>query len=307
MRPSSKPKQREALMTHRADALKSRELVTIRTDVPIDVDLETLRYRGASRERCYELFTRLAFRSLVNEYAPDCDDASRRTTRSCDRSTSSTRLVDALRAAGTFALRVIPSDPLAMRAVHRRHLAVHPSATGVSTCRSHNSAAGPAADLLTAASGPADADRAGGPRTPPASAGRPAIRKVGHDVKVDRCCSPDTASSSRGVEFDSMLASYLLDATRSSQRLEDVALEHVGYKALTEEAVRGRGAKTVPLSDVAPESLLIFAGERADLARQLSDDLSPLLAATHPRDGVSRARDAADSRARRHRTRGRPR
>ena len=42
-----KPKQREALTTHRDDALRSRELVTIRTDVPLDVDFESLRYRGA--------------------------------------------------------------------------------------------------------------------------------------------------------------------------------------------------------------------------------------------------------------------
>src|SRR5918999_55723 len=68
-----KPKQREALTNHREDALRSRELVTIRTDVPVDVDFEALRYRGASRERCYELFSRLAFRTLVNEYAPTAD------------------------------------------------------------------------------------------------------------------------------------------------------------------------------------------------------------------------------------------
>src|SRR5919201_1813610 len=55
-----KPKQRDALVTHRVAALQSRELVTIRTDVPVDVDFDALRYRGASRERCYELFTRLA-------------------------------------------------------------------------------------------------------------------------------------------------------------------------------------------------------------------------------------------------------
>src|SRR5688500_13715764 len=68
-----KPKQREALSTHREDALRSRELVTIRTDVPLEIDFPSLRYRGASRERCYELFTRLAFRTLVNDYAPPAD------------------------------------------------------------------------------------------------------------------------------------------------------------------------------------------------------------------------------------------
>src|SRR6266545_4879990 len=43
-----KPKQRDALVANRAAALQSRELVTIRTDVPIDVDFDALRYRGAS-------------------------------------------------------------------------------------------------------------------------------------------------------------------------------------------------------------------------------------------------------------------
>ena len=68
-----KPKQREALTTHREDALRSRELVTIRADVPLDVDFESLRYRGPSRERCYELFSRLEFRTIVAEYAPTAD------------------------------------------------------------------------------------------------------------------------------------------------------------------------------------------------------------------------------------------
>ena len=68
-----KPKQREALTTNRDAALQSRELVTIRADVPLEVDFESLRYRGPTRERCYELFTRLAFRTLVAEYAPTAD------------------------------------------------------------------------------------------------------------------------------------------------------------------------------------------------------------------------------------------
>ena len=45
-----------------------------------------------------------------------------------------------------------------------------------------------------------------------------------------------------------MLASYLLDATRPGHPLEETSLEHLGYKALTEDDVCGRGAKAVPLS-----------------------------------------------------------
>src|SRR4051812_48803711 len=110
-----KPKQREALATHRAAALQSRELVTIRTDVPVEVDFDAVKYRGGSRERCYELFSRLAFRTLVNEYAPSADTIQKdyvlvRTLEELDA------LVVELRAAGEFALRVIPSEASAMRA-----------------------------------------------------------------------------------------------------------------------------------------------------------------------------------------------
>src|SRR3954451_2081705 len=62
---------REGLLGHADDAVQSRELARIRTDVPVEFNPETLRYRGASRERCFELFTRLGFRTLVTEYAPD--------------------------------------------------------------------------------------------------------------------------------------------------------------------------------------------------------------------------------------------
>ena len=54
----------------------------------------------------------------------------------------------------------------------------------------------------------------------------------------------------RGIETDTMLASYLLDATRSAHPLEDLALEHAGYKALREEDLCGRGAKAIPFAQI---------------------------------------------------------
>ena len=66
-----KPKQREALTTHRDDALRSRELVTIRTDVPLDVDFDVAalprRRRVSGATSCSPSS---AFRTLVNDYAP---------------------------------------------------------------------------------------------------------------------------------------------------------------------------------------------------------------------------------------------
>jgi len=274
-----KPKQREALVTHRAAALQSRELVTIRTDVPVEVDFEALKYRGASRQRCYELFSRLAFRTLVNEYAPTADNIQKdyalvRTVNELDA------LVAELRAAGEFSLRVIPSEPSAMRA----------SIVGISfSTRDREARYVPlghqgedgGSDLLAGASLPEQLDRRVALDRLRPLLEDPSIKKVGHDLKFDILVLARHGIVVAALEFDSMLASYLLDATRPGHPLEESSLEHLGYKALTEEDVCGRGAKALPFAHVAPESLLTFAGERADLARQLSNRLAPLLVTDH--------------------------
>ena len=268
-------KYREALIAHRANALQSRELVTIRTDVPLEVDLESLRYRGASRERCFELFSRLAFRTLVNEYAPDARSVQKDYALVTSLETLDT-LIAELRTAGEFAFRVVPNEPLAMRA----------GIVGIAFSTRDREARylplgheGPVAagDLLAGADVPAQVDaRAALDRLKPLLEDA-TIRKVGHDLKFDAIVLARHGIALAGLAFDSMLASYLLDATRPGHPLEETSLEHLGYKALTEEDLCGRGVKAISLARVAPETALNFAGERADLARQLSNRLAPLL------------------------------
>jgi DNA polymerase I len=267
-------KYREALMAHRADAMQSRQLVTIRTDVPIDLDFESLRYRGASRERCYELFSRLAFRSLMNEYAPTADTIQKDYTL-VDTMEQLDAMIAELRSAGEFALRVIPAQQTAMRA----EIVGIAFSTADRQARylplGHGSNA--VGDLLAASSAPAQLDpHAVLERLKPVLEDD-SVRKLGHDLKFDCVVLARHGIHMRGLAFDSMLASYILDATRSGHPLEETSLEHLGYKALTEEDVCGRGTKAVSLSEMTAEGVLNFAGERADLARQLSNRLAPLL------------------------------
>ena len=81
----------------------------------------------------------------------------------------------------------------------------------------------------------------------------------------------------QGLEFDTMLASYVLDATRSSHTIEEIALEYLGYKALTQEDICGTGQKAIALPHLPAAALLSFAGERVDLAWQLAETLRPRL------------------------------
>ena len=266
---------REGLLNHAEDARQSRELARIRIDVPVDFDPAAVRYRGASQAACFELFTRLGFRTLVMEYAPTADTVGK-DYAIVDSAEGLASLVTELEAAGRFAFRVIPDAPSAMRA----GIVGFSFSTGLRRARyvpiSSDSGGG---GLF----GPNQGEgQRGLPRAAALGALKPLLEdrsvvKVGHDLKFDAIVLAQHDVELRGIETDTMLASYLVDATRSSHPLEELALEHAGYKALKEEDLCGRGAKAISFADVPLERMLDYAGERADLALQMAGPLRELL------------------------------
>jgi DNA polymerase-1 len=273
----SNKRYREGLLAHAEDARQSRELARIRTDVPVPFDPQVVRYRGASREKCFELFTRLGFRSLVLEYAPTAQTVGKDYALVADL-TELRALVDRLRRAGRFSLRVLPDGPSAMRS---RIVGISFSATARQARYVPLAAAAGGGGLFDV---PAEADATGRSLDRQAALGALAplledasIAKVGHDLKFDAILLARHGITLRGVDTDTMIASYLIDATRSSHPLEDLAIEHIGYKALTEEDVCGRGARAISFSMVPIDVALDYAGERSDLSLQLSGKLRALM------------------------------
>jgi DNA polymerase-1 len=258
-------KYREGLQTYADQARQSRELVKIRTDVDVPFEPDLFRYRGPSNERCYALFSRLGFRTLVTEFAPTASSVAKdyATIGSLEELA---QLAGELRRAGRFALRIVADGTSCMRSTligivfstaarHARYVPVgHEGfAGGASLSRV------PALDVLRAVLEDAD------------------VAKVGHDLKADAVVLSSYGVALAGLQFDTMLASYLIDATRSSQDLEPTVLEQLGYKALTQEEICGKGIKALPFAQVPVEGLLDYAGERADLAFQLATKLEPML------------------------------
>jgi DNA polymerase-1 len=257
---------REPMLANVESARQSRELARIRTDVPVDFNPEAVRYRGATREQCFRIFNELGFRTLSAEYAPTASSIVK-SYRIVNDESGLGALAERLRAAGRFALRVVPDRPSAMRAsmVGMVFSTAPREADYVPIGhRSLGETASVTLEAALAALGPLLEDEG--------------VPKIGHDLKFDAIMLARTGITLRGLDLDTMIASYLIDATRSEHLLEELALEHTSYKALTEEDVCGRGVKALSLADLPVDAVIDYAGERADLAGQLAPILRDLLA-----------------------------
>jgi DNA polymerase-1 len=199
------------------------------------------------------------------EYAPTADTVERdyRIVRSVEDLDA---LIRGLRQAGRFGLRTIPDTSTAMRA----------SIVGIAFSDAPRRAWYLPLAHETLGDSP-EIERAEALALLKPLFEDATVVKVGHDLKFDTIVLARHGITLRGGEIDTMIASYLLDATRSSHGLEDTALERVTYKALSEEDVCGRGPKAVSFAHVPVEATLKYAGERADLTLQLADSLLPSL------------------------------
>src|SRR5262245_20783365 len=257
---------REGLQNHAEDARQSQALARIRIDVPVEFDRDAVLYRGGSREQSFRIFNDLGFRTLAKEYAPTADTITK-TYRIVNTDDGLRDLAARLKSAGAFALRLLPDEPSAMRAAIVG-VAFSTAPRDADYVPTGHRALGEAASMPIA-------DALGALRGVLEDA---AVGKVGHDLKFDAIMLARHGVTLRGLDIDTMLASYLIDATRTEHKFEDLALEYTSYKAIAEEDVCGRGAKAVSIAEVPAEAAVDYAGERADLAGQLVPILREQLA-----------------------------
>ena len=180
---------REGLLDHAEDARQSRELARIRTDVPVRFDPERCAIAAPSRERCFELFSRLGFRSLVLEYAPTAETIGK-DYAIVDTLDELRALATSSEARGRFGLRVLPDAPAAMRAGIVGLVVFDRAAAGA--LRADRRRQRPAAAACSAAMRRGDSDRRsgrpGGARRAEAGA-RGRVRRQGRarpEVRRDR-------------------------------------------------------------------------------------------------------------------------
>lgn len=106
----------------------------------------------------------------------------------------------------------------------------------------------------------------------------PKVEKVGHNLKFDLEVLAENGVDMEGVAFDTMIASYLLNPGTRAHSLETLALAELNYtmQPLT-ELIGSRGPKQLPMAAVPVAELAWYSAEDADLAGRLAEKLGPKL------------------------------
>ena len=101
----------------------------------------------------------------------------------------------------------------------------------------------------------------------------PGKHKVGHHLKYDAHIFARYDISLRGMQFDSMLESYVLNSVATRHDMDSVARLYLGINTIHYEDVAGKGAKQLTFNQVDLEQAAPYAAEDADITLKLHQHL----------------------------------
>ena len=105
----------------------------------------------------------------------------------------------------------------------------------------------------------------------------PKQSKVGQNLKYDMSVLANHGIQLRGIEFDTMLESYVLDSTATRHDMDSLALKYLTHKTIHYEDVAGKGVKQVTFDQVPIAIAGPYAAEDADITLRLHQTLWPEL------------------------------
>jgi DNA polymerase-1 len=267
-------KRKENLLKYRQQALMSRELVRLDTQVPVPIDWQGGRVGPIDLPAARELFLEFGFRSMAQK--PDTLGARRPSSPLPAAVAARYRLVDTPEAFEAFLGQLRRQGCISLDTETTSVWPRWAEIVGYSFAWQEDEAW-----YLPVRSPPAE------PSLDPQATLQglrpvledPAVKKVGQNLKYDmivlRCAGVELA----GAEFDTMLADYLLEAGQRNHNLDDLALRYLGHETIKISELIGSGKGQKRMDEVPVAQVTDYAGEDALLPVRLRPLLAERLAA----------------------------
>ncbi|MFF7864564.1 DNA polymerase I [Pseudomonas sp. LLC-1] len=272
------------LEEHRDAAFLSYELATIKVDVPLDVEVDALVCGEPDREALLALYTEMEFKSWVAEVQRDAakagDDVAPVEVPAAKAEPKYETILDQarfdawlekLRQAPLFAFDTETTGLDAQQAqIVGLSFAVEP----------HEAAYVPLTHDYEGA--PAQLDREAVLLALKPLLEDPAKAKVGQNAKYDIniLANGSPAIDMRGVAFDTMLESYVLNSTATRHDMDSLAQKYLDHTTIAFEDIAGKGAKQLTFNQIHLDKAGPYAAEDADITLRLHHALQARLAQT---------------------------
>ena len=281
----------ENLRAARAWLPRSRDLATIRTALDLDTAPEQLALRARDDEALRALYQRYGFNSaLAALQRGDEEPAPRPAARAPTPAPAATEaaLDPALAAPGRYTLIATAQDFDSWLEQLRDAalIAFDTETTSLDAIDAEIVGVSFAVQPGVAAYVPLAHDYPGAPaqleRARVLAALKPLLEdatrpKLLQNAKYDMEVLVNHGIALRGVAHDSMLESYVWNATATRHDMDSLARRYLGYTTIKFEEVAGKGAKQIPFAQVDLDTATRYAAEDADITLRLHHALWPRL------------------------------
>ncbi|MBW1616286.1 MAG: DNA polymerase I [Deltaproteobacteria bacterium] len=260
----SKKKMADKLEKFKDIAFLSKELVTIKTDMDLSFKAEDFQYKEPNKDKVVKLFAQLEFKKLLQTYISKPDYSQKR---------YKTVLTKAeLQEAATL---LKGSDIFAIDTETTSESPINAMLVGISFSVKENEAYYiPVGHDYKGAEKQLDLKEVLEVLKPLLEDFD--IKKVGQNIKYDMTVFLRYGIELKGVVFDTMIASYLINPSEHSHSLENIATKFLNCKMMSFKEVAGTGAGAL-FSKADIDKASIYACEDADVTFSAYKVLMPLI------------------------------
>ncbi|MEA1935661.1 MAG: DNA polymerase I, partial [Thermodesulfobacteriota bacterium] len=256
-------KVKENLREFADQARLSRELATIKTDAEVEFDLESLRHTEPDTDILKEIFKEFEFSSLIQELKIREEEDVEKKYNLILKEGEFETLLKRLQEVREFSFNLELTSDVPMLA----------EIVGISICPAVAEAYYvPVAHSCEGAPEQLESDYVLESLTPLFSDGD--IKKHGHDIKNSLIVLSRNGVELKGVGYDTMVASYVLNPSKHSYDLTDIVRDHLGYELVSKKELVGSGSKTIGFDAVVLEKAVAYSCRRVDAILKLSSLLS---------------------------------
>ncbi|XGA80496.1 DNA polymerase I [Halomonas sp. CH40] len=274
------------LEEHREQAFLSYQLATIKTDCELPVGLDDLEIAQPDQQQLAELYREMEFKQWLNELLSGQDEAVEATVEQPD--TTPTAQPPAAERRDQVITEQADFDALLARLDKAAQFCVDLETTSLNYMDAEIVGVGLALEPGEAFYIPLAHDYLDAPaqldRSAVLSALQPLLEdpekiKIGQNLKYDMSVLASAGINLAGPLADTMLASYVLNATATRHDMDSLALKYLGEATTSFEDIAGKGAKQLTFNQIALEQAAPYACEDVDITLRLQHTLRPLVEA----------------------------